>query len=146
MGQDVHQIEAQNKGLQVTRNNQKALQEEIDGLMSRLRIPAYTLDVLKNEQLDAVEGVLECEKAVNRIMTVIQYNFNEQSKMLLVKERLQLLQQHANEFGVRLFEYMESLLAQSSSTYLNDKNRGSQRNAMKLYAHEALEGKVVCLF
>jgi hypothetical protein len=142
MGQDVHQIEAQNKGLQVTRNNQKSLQAEIDGLMSRLRIPAYTLEVLKNEQLDAAEGVLECEKAVDRIMTVITFNFNEQSKMLLVKERLQLLQQHANEFGVRLFVYLEMLFVQSAAMYLNDKNRASQRNALKLYAHEAFEGKL----
>lgn len=143
MGQDVHQIEAQNKSMQVTRNNQHALYSEIDKLMQSLRIPAYTVDVLKNEQLDHAEGVKECETAIDKIMSIIRFNFEESNQLLAVKERVKVLQGHANEFAVRLFEYLELFFANQATAYLNDKNRASQRNALKLYAHELLEQKVL---
>jgi exocyst complex component 1 len=142
MGQDVHQIEAQNKGMQVTRNNQHALHNEIETLMKSLRVPAYVIEVLKNEPLDQLEGVKECENAINKIMGIIKFKFDGQSQLLAVKERVNLYQTHANDFAGRLFDYLEAFFSSQATAYLNDKNRASQRNALKLYAHELLEQKL----
>ena len=69
----MHQIEAQNKGIQVTTNNQKLLLSELEIFIASLRVPAFVLEVLQNEELDTADGVKECEKAIDRVMGVIRY-------------------------------------------------------------------------
>lgn len=71
MGQDVHQIETQNKGMQVASSNQKNLALALEKLLGSLRIPGYTLEVLKNEPLDDPDGVKECEGAIKKLMEII---------------------------------------------------------------------------
>lgn len=151
MGQDVHQIEAQNKVMQVTRNNQKMLHSEIETLLNCLRVPAYILEVLKNEQLDVIDGiknfnclkgVKECEKAIDKIMSVIRHNFGAQDGLISVKERLEHLQKVSNEFAIRLCEFLEQFFQHHADLFLKDKSRANQRNALKLYGHEMLDQKL----
>lgn len=142
MGQDVHQIETQNKGMQVISFNQRALASEINSLMQSLRVPAYILEVLKNEPLSQPEGVVECEKAIQKVMDIIRMDFAETRSLAAVGERIEVLQSHANAFGERLFNHLTEFLAEQASYYLNDKQRASQRGALKLYAHESLESKL----
>eukprot|EP00842_Homolaphlyctis_polyrhiza_P003588 jgi/Hompol1/422/HPOL_000139-RA len=75
MGQDVHQIEAQNKGMQVLSNNQRVLLGSVEKVLGSLRIPGYAVEVLKNEPLDDPDGVKECENAINKLMDIIQAKF-----------------------------------------------------------------------
>lgn len=73
MGNDVHHIEAQNKGMQVTSNNQKNLLTELEAFIASLRVPGYILEILTNEPLDSADGIKECEKALDRVMAIIRY-------------------------------------------------------------------------
>lgn len=73
MGNDVHQIEAQNKGIQVVSYNQKMLLIELENFITSLRVPGYILEILANEPLDSTDGVKECERAVEKVMAVIRY-------------------------------------------------------------------------
>ncbi|KAJ1332811.1 hypothetical protein BSLG_008440 [Batrachochytrium salamandrivorans] len=77
MGQDVHQIETQNKGMQVASSNQRCLLASVEKLLGSLRIPGYTLDVLRNEPLDDHDGVRECEAAVQKLMDIIQAKYTD---------------------------------------------------------------------
>lgn len=73
MGNDVHQIEAQNKGMQVTTQNQNKLVHELEEFLKSLKLPAYILEVLDNEPLGTIDGNEECEKALENIMKIIMY-------------------------------------------------------------------------
>jgi hypothetical protein len=73
MGNDVHQIEAQNKGMQVISENEKRLLSEMQNFIESLKIPSYVLEILENEPLDTLDGIKECVKAIEKIMTVIRY-------------------------------------------------------------------------
>jgi hypothetical protein len=73
MGNDVHQIEAQNKGMQVTTKNQNKLVQELEEFINSLKLPAYILEVLDNEPLGTFDGNKECQKALDSIMKVIMY-------------------------------------------------------------------------
>jgi exocyst complex component 1 len=142
MGNDVHQIEAQNKGMQVTTTNQKTLLSELDSFIQSLRVPSFILEILGNEGLDTADGVRECESAVEKVMSVIRYKNDELSDMNAVKERVSFLQSHVNTFSTRLCTYLQVFFGQQAEMYLNDKNRASQRNALKLFAHESSESKL----
>jgi hypothetical protein len=142
MGKDVHSIEAQNKMMQTGVSNQQKLLSETETLLSNLRVPAYILDVLKNESLDYVDGVRECENAIEKVMTVLRYNFGEIKSLTVVKEQLKLLQGYSNEFAGRFNRKLLEFFGQEASVYLNDKIRISQRNSLKLYAHEQMENKL----
>jgi hypothetical protein len=105
--------------------------------------------VYKRQPLDVMDGVRECEKAIEKVMGVIRYNFKgrydsytEMSGLAAVKERIQFLQIHANDFASRFHLFVVQFFASQAQTYLLDKTRASQRNALKLYAHEQLEQKL----
>ena len=142
MGNDVHQIEAQNKGMQVTTSNQKSLLHELDNFIASLRVPSYILEILANEGLDTADGVAECEKAVDKVMMVIQFKNDDLADMTSVKERVALLQGHANNFSARLCDFLTQFFTAHADMYLNDKTRASQRNALRLMGHEATEAKI----
>ncbi|KAI8916885.1 exocyst complex component Sec3-domain-containing protein [Entophlyctis helioformis] len=142
MGQDVHQIETQNKGLQVASTNQRLLLKAVDGLLSSLRFPGYALEVLRNEPLDDPDGVKECENAINKLMDTIQAKFPETGDMTAIRERKGLLQSYANDFAKRLCDYLTDFFQKQAEMYVQDKNRMSQKGSLKLYAHESLEQKL----
>lgn len=106
MGQDVHQIEAQNKAMQIASSNQKVLLKEVEKLLGSLRLPGYAVEVLKNEPLDMPEGVKECENALTKLMDILRGKYGEMTEMQAIKERLSLLQGYANNFSFRLSDYL----------------------------------------
>ena len=154
MGNDVHQIEAETKGIQVTTNNQKLLLTELEGFISSLRVPAFVIEVLQSEGLDTADGVKECEKAVDRVMSVIKYKNDGKSDRYILKvkidlndmaatrERISLFQTHVNNFSDRLTDHLRSFFASQATFYMNNHTRISQRNGLKLTAHETTETKL----
>ncbi|KAJ3320672.1 hypothetical protein HDV06_005080 [Boothiomyces sp. JEL0866] len=125
MGNDVHQIEAQNKGMQQTASNQKALLQELESFISSLKVPGYLLEVLQNEPLDSADGIRECETAIEKVMNIIRSKNDEYGDMDATHERVSFLQGHANQFTVRIY-----------------KARASHRQNLKLHGHENLEAKL----
>ncbi|KAI8903121.1 exocyst complex component Sec3-domain-containing protein [Gorgonomyces haynaldii] len=142
MGQDVHQIEAQNKGMQVVTNNQKQLLLEIETLLQSLRVPSFIVEILQNEPLDIADGIKECERAVDRVMDILHLKLDSLQDMQAVKERLGVAQEHCNQFASRFHQHLTQFFSQQADLYLQDKLRASQRGALKLYAHEQLENKL----
>jgi hypothetical protein len=75
MGQDVHQVELQNKDMQIASANQKLLLKELQGFMGLLSLPPYVVKVLQEESLDAPDGVNECVLAFGQIMELLNRDF-----------------------------------------------------------------------
>ena len=75
MGQDVHQVELQNKDMQVSSENQKLLLKELEYFMASLSLPPYVVNVLKEEGLDNSNSVRECTLAFGQIMKLIKTDF-----------------------------------------------------------------------
>jgi hypothetical protein len=73
MGNEVHQIEAQNKGMQVTLQNQRNLVVELEEFIASLKVPGYILDVLENEPLGNADENDECDRAMEKIMNLIRH-------------------------------------------------------------------------
>ena len=110
MGHDVHQIEAQNKGMQVVAENERKLIDEIESFIKTLKVPGYVMEVLENEPLDNVEGVNECQKALDKILTIIRYKNQDLMEMTAVRERISFLQDKSNKFAIRLCDFMSDLI------------------------------------
>ncbi|KAJ3254540.1 hypothetical protein HK103_007094 [Boothiomyces macroporosus] len=127
MGNDVHQIEAQNKGMQQTASNQKALLQELDSFISSLKVPGYLLEVLQNEPLDSADGIRECETAIEKVMNIIRSRNDDYGEMDATHERVSFLQGHANQFTGRICDFLTQLFAAQN---------------LKLHGHENLEAKL----
>ncbi|KAJ3276670.1 hypothetical protein HDV01_004203 [Terramyces sp. JEL0728] len=142
MGNDVHQIEAQNKGMQQTASNQKALLQELDSFISSLKVPGYLLEVLQNEPLDSADGIRECETAIEKVMNIIRSKNDEYGDMDATHERVSFLQGHATQFTMRICDFLTQQFASQAEIYLQDKARASHRQNLKLHGHENLEAKL----
>lgn len=105
-----------------------------------LNVEPQVLQTILSTSLDKPSGIQECQSAITKIMKIIRYRFERYPHSLLsITEQIQTLQTYANNFARRLYEFLDSLLKLQSEKYLNDKSRQSQRNALKLHGHEALE-------
>jgi hypothetical protein len=108
MGQDVHQVELQNKDMQVASANQKLLLKELQNFIGLLSLPAYVVKVLREESLDTVDGVNECALAFGQIIRLLNKDFQEMSDMAAVKEQKAYYQNIAQQFIKKVSDYLES--------------------------------------
>jgi hypothetical protein len=44
---------------------------------TELKLPAFVIETLRNEPLDQIDGVLECERAINTLMKVAKTKFED---------------------------------------------------------------------
>ncbi|TPX34128.1 hypothetical protein SeMB42_g07361 [Synchytrium endobioticum] len=140
MGQDVHQIEMRNKGMQVVASNQKQLVQEMEQFLARLKLPGFIIEILRNEPLDDSDGIAQCEDATLRLKRAIEAKFdNGLGEMRAVQERISLYTSHANTFATRLSDHFKKLLNSLVESTLNDKSREPKRGAPRLPSHEVLE-------
>ncbi|KAI8826808.1 exocyst complex component Sec3-domain-containing protein [Fimicolochytrium jonesii] len=143
MGQDVHQIEIRHKGMQIAAANQKALLKEVESILESLRLPAYILDILRNEPLTDVDGISQSEDAVKKLKEVTQRKIDSDvSSLQAIKERLAFLNFHATSFAVRLHDYLNGYFGTLTDAYLHDKARTSKKGDLRLHNHDTLEEKL----
>ncbi|KAJ3047464.1 hypothetical protein HK097_011510, partial [Rhizophlyctis rosea] len=144
MGQDVHQIEVRNKGMQIASANQKLLLEEVDKLLNSLRLPGFIVEILRNEPLEDLDGVSQCEEATDRLSDIISVILTAWARkgvgnMQAVKERIALYNGYGNQFAIRLHDYLLGFFHAQAELYLQDKSRTSKKGSLKLYGHETIE-------
>ncbi|KAJ3295740.1 Exocyst complex component 1 [Borealophlyctis nickersoniae] len=143
MGQDVHQIEIQTKGMQIASANQKLLLQEVQKLLTTLRLPGFIVEILRNEPLDDPDGIAQCEEATERLAEVINRKFDDGlGDMQAIKERVALYNGYGNQFAARLHNHLKAYFQSQAELYLQDKNRTSKRGSLKLYGHETIEERL----
>ncbi|CAJ0842152.1 17990_t:CDS:10 [Entrophospora sp. SA101] len=140
MGDDIHHIEGQNRGLQVQTANQKALLSELDRLLQSITISDKVIKILKHESMDTPQGVQNIEQAATHLKRVLETPFDDATKdMAAVKELMKSYEYHCNNFCSRFYEYMRVMFQYQAETLLNDKSRGPRHNNLTIQSHQALE-------
>ncbi|CAG8470772.1 4105_t:CDS:10 [Ambispora leptoticha] len=140
MGEDIHHIESQNRGLQVQTANQKALLAELDRLIQSITIPDEVFLILRQENLDTVQGVQRIEEAAARLQAALESTFDEATReMVAVKEKVELYSLHSNGFSNRLYDHLKKSFQYQADILMNDKSRGPRRNSLTVLGHETIE-------
>ncbi|CAG8512919.1 2034_t:CDS:10 [Funneliformis mosseae] len=139
MGDDIHHIESQNRGLQVQTANQKALLSELDRLIQSITLPEEVIQILFKESMDTIQGVQNIEHAAAEIKRVLETPLDENTRqMMAVKEKLEAYRLHCNNFCSRFYEYMRIMFQFQAETLMNDKSRGPRHNSLTIQDHESI--------
>lgn len=129
MGDDIREIETQNRGLQILAQNQHALINELGHLLVRrlspsciticmltnlyiqnaISVPRSCLDSLKYDPMDTVDDIEHLQKQAERLQKVLKSKLGGGlESMKAVQERLQLYNAHSNSFSSRIFEHFKT--------------------------------------
>ncbi|KAI9327547.1 exocyst complex component Sec3-domain-containing protein [Obelidium mucronatum] len=143
MGQDVHSVEVKNKVLQITSHNQKALLQEINKIVSGMKLSEPVSERLKYESLDELSGIKNCQHVLKVLMdTIAQVKVDEAvSRIAMVKERVGLYQSYATTFSVRLTEFVKNLIVSLADTLSKEKGRTAKLN-LKISGLDAVQMKL----
>ncbi|GES81230.1 exocyst complex component Sec3-domain-containing protein [Rhizophagus clarus] len=139
MGDDIHHIESQNRGLQVQTANQKALLSELDRLIQSITLPEQVIQILFKESMDTVQGVQNIEHVAAQIKRVLETPFDESTRqMMAIKEKLETYNLHCKNFCSRFYEYMRMMFQFQAETLISDKSRGPRHNSLTIQDHESI--------
>ncbi|KAL1934170.1 hypothetical protein VTP01DRAFT_6352, partial [Rhizomucor pusillus] len=109
MGDDIREIETQNRGLQILAQNQHALINELGHLLNAISVPRSCLDSLKYDPMDTVDDIEHLQKQAERLQKVLKSKLGGGlESMKAVQERLQLYNAHSNSFSSRIFEHFKT--------------------------------------
>ncbi|OZJ04682.1 hypothetical protein BZG36_02547 [Bifiguratus adelaidae] len=151
IGDDTHHIETQNRGLQIQTTNQKALIKELDALLNVVSVPQSAIETLKNESLETIQGLARVEAAAGQLLKVLHNKHDEDMQnMRIVQERQQLYNSHANNFNVRISEYLKVIVQFQADSLMSDKNRAQPANqtpkslkGYKILPHDPCEDALI---
>ncbi|KAG0054754.1 hypothetical protein BGZ83_010537 [Gryganskiella cystojenkinii] len=140
MGDDIRQIESQNRGLQVQTSNQASLLRELEHLLISITIPDSVLETLKKETLERDSSIRRLEEAAAEIQDVLLTKYDDDvASMSAVHGRMEHYSFHCGNFAGRLFEFLRAKLQNQADQYLNDKQRALSKGYLVMFGYEAIE-------
>ncbi|KAG0308790.1 hypothetical protein BGZ98_006837 [Dissophora globulifera] len=140
MGDDIRQIESQNRGLQVQTSNQASLLRELENLLISISIPDRVLETLKKETLDRESGIHKIEDAVAEVQDVLLAKYDEDvAGMSAVRGRMEHYGFHCSNFAGRFADFMKNKIQAHVDQYLNDKQRTLSKGYIVLFGYEPIE-------
>ncbi|KAI9311228.1 exocyst complex component Sec3-domain-containing protein [Dichotomocladium elegans] len=150
MGDDIREIESQNRGLQILAQNQQRLGRELDQLLNAITIPRSCLDSLKFDPVDTAENVEQIQAAAEKLQKVLKIKFEDGiQNMKAVQERLEAYNTHSNAFSARIFEHMKGQFEKQANHHLEirpNNSPGSTRKASQnitAYPHKTIEDNLI---
>ncbi|KAJ3094814.1 hypothetical protein HK100_006011 [Physocladia obscura] len=134
MGQDVHSVEVRNKVLQVTTANQKSLLNEVDKIVTSMKLSEPVSQRLKYESLDEISGIKSCERAIQVLTETIGRVKKDEdiADIVMVKERIGLYDSYSTQFGERLTEFLKQLFANLVETLAKEKQPRTSKILLKI--------------
>ncbi|KAF9208118.1 hypothetical protein BGZ49_009742 [Haplosporangium sp. Z 27] len=140
MGDDIRQIESQNRGLQVQTSNQASLLRELENLLLSITIPDRVIETLKKESLDRESGIRKIEDAAAEIQEVLLTKYDEDvAGMSAVRGRMELYNFHCENFAGRLTDFLKSKLQIQTDQYLGDRQRTLSKGYVVMFGYEPIE-------
>ncbi|KAF9293067.1 hypothetical protein BGZ74_011861 [Mortierella antarctica] len=140
MGDDIRQIESQNRGLQVQTSNQASLLRELENLLTSITIPERVLDVLKRESLEKDQGIRNLEDAAAEIQDVLLSKYDEDvAGMSAVRGRMEHYSIHCSNFANRFSEFLKNKVQYQADLLLNDKQRSLSKGFVVMFGYEPIE-------
>ncbi|CAO3618885.1 unnamed protein product [Mucor fragilis] len=150
MGDDIREIETQNRALQILNSNQHALINELDGLLTAISIPRRCLDSLQNDPMDTADDVIRIQESAEMLQKVIKTKLGDGLQdMAAVQQRLETYNIHGNKFSERIFKFLKEQFEYQAKQYFDHKARASPVDTRKGGApiiaqpHEPIEDKLI---
>ncbi|KAK1389369.1 exocyst complex component SEC3A [Heracleum sosnowskyi] len=143
MREDIESIETRNNKLEMQSVNNKALIEELDNLLAKLRIiPEYATCLTEGSFDEMAQNVEACEWLTSCFCGLEAPNLDPcYGKTLAVKEKRAELQILRSTFVQRASEFLRICFANLVDFMLSDKNYFSQRGQLKRPDHADLRYK-----
>jgi hypothetical protein len=109
-----------------------------------MKLPSHVLEILRNEPLEFVDGITQCEEATGKLDLMIKSKFEYGTgDISAVKERIVLFQSFANDFARRLADYLSGFFEIEVDGFLSDPTRAMKKGAkLQLHGHEDMEQKL----
>ncbi|KAF9430841.1 hypothetical protein BGZ94_003322 [Podila epigama] len=140
MGDDIRQIESQNRGLQVQTSNQASLLRELENLLVSITIPERILDVLKRETLENETGLRNLEDAAAEVQDVLLSKYDEDvAGMSAVRGRMEHYSIHCSNFANRFADFLKNKIQYQTDLLLNDKQRSLSKGFVVMFGYEPVE-------
>ncbi|GAA5808968.1 hypothetical protein MFLAVUS_002368 [Mucor flavus] len=151
MGDDIREIETQNRALQILNSNQHSLISELDGLLTAISIPRKCLDSLQNDPMDTVDDVIRIQESAEMLQKVIKTKLGDGLQdMTAVQDRLETYNIHGNKFSERIFKFLKEQFEYQAKLYFDTKARSSPTGNRKggnatiaAVPHEQIEDQLI---
>ncbi|KAG2189411.1 hypothetical protein INT44_004553, partial [Umbelopsis vinacea] len=148
MGDDIHQIEWQNRGLQVQTANQRSLINELQDLLSSVRVSENVLQTLRNCPMDNVKDINTIQDAAADLQRVLKIKLEDGLQtMKAVQERIQEYNVYSNAFTNRTYEHLRTTIQTQTDILFETRSRSSpattrKSNLVIITPHTSLEDAV----
>ncbi|KAF9923825.1 hypothetical protein FBU30_006109 [Linnemannia zychae] len=140
MGDDIRQIECQNRGLQVQTSNQASLLRDLENLLISITIPDRVIETLKKETLERESGVRKLEEAAAEIQDVLLSKYDEDvAGMSAVRGRMELYSFQCSNFAGRFSDFLRVKFQAQADQYLNDRQRSLSKGFVVMFGYEPIE-------
>ncbi|KAI9256368.1 exocyst complex component Sec3-domain-containing protein [Helicostylum pulchrum] len=151
MGDDIREIETQNRALQILNSNQHSLISELDGLLTAISIPRKCLDSLQNDPMDTADDVIRIQESAEMLQKVIKTKLGDGLQdMTAVQDRLETYNIHGNKFSERIFKFLKEQFEYQAKLYFDTKARSSPTGNRKggnatiaAVPHEQIEDQLI---
>ncbi|EIE80531.1 hypothetical protein RO3G_05236 [Rhizopus delemar RA 99-880] len=151
MGDDIREIEIQNRALQILNTNQLSLITELDALLSAISIPKRCLDSLQYDSMDTVDDVIRIQESAEMLQKILKTKLPDGlQSMVAVQERLESYNVHGNRFSERVFKFLKDQFEQQAKVYQEIRtkssptnNRKNQSASIMAHPHETVEDQLI---
>ncbi|OBZ85134.1 Exocyst complex component 1 [Choanephora cucurbitarum] len=153
MGDDIREIETQNRSLQILNQNQQTLITELDGLLSAISIPRKCLESLQHDPMDTVDDVIHIQEAAEILQKALKTKLDSGlQEMTAVQERLETYNIYGNKFSERIFKFLKDQFSYQAKIYADHQSRSSPTgnkknitNSSSIVArpHEKIEDQLI---
>ncbi|KAL0074941.1 exocyst complex component Sec3-domain-containing protein [Phycomyces blakesleeanus] len=150
MGDDIREIESQNRGLQILTSNQHHLITELDELLSAISIPRACLESLKFDPMDTVDDIERIQSSAERLQKVLKIKLDGGLQdMHAVQEKLETYNVHSNTFCSRINDFLKKQFDQQAKILADSRTRSqptvSVRKPQSIVAqpHESVEDGLI---
>ncbi|KAK4274750.1 hypothetical protein QN277_017932 [Acacia crassicarpa] len=145
MREDIESIETRNNSLEMQSVNNKALIEELDKLVERLRVPSEYAACLTGGSFDEarmIQNVEACEWLTGALRGLeVPYLDPAYANMRAIKEKRAELEKLKSTFVRRASEFLRNYFASLVDFMISDKSYFSQRGQLKRPDHADLRYK-----
>ncbi|KAM3589562.1 hypothetical protein VKS41_000421 [Umbelopsis sp. WA50703] len=144
MGDDIHQIEWQNRGLQVQTANQRSLVTELQELLASVRVSDGVLQTLRNTPMDNVQDIEKIQDAAGDLQKVLKVKLGDGLQtMKAVQERVEEYNMYSNTFTSRVYEHLRTSIESQTDILYETRSRTAPMTTRKNYviipAYSSLE-------
>ncbi|KAI8097568.1 exocyst complex component Sec3-domain-containing protein [Halteromyces radiatus] len=143
MGDDIHEIETQNRGLQILTVNQNNLIKELDHILNEISIPRESLDNLKYDPMDTTDDIVEIQNSAELLQRALKIKLPDNlHELTAVQEMIEKYNIYSNEFSSRIFDYLKSKFEHQAGAFMSNKPP-TQRKVPIAYPHEQVEDALI---